>query len=85
MTSDENMNAMGMILQIISEANEIADKMENLMNANPASHYGFPAENVARIINALRLNAKLASNLFEENQEIRDMIQEAIKKAETPE
>lgn len=78
--ADPNLAAMGVILSIIGEANDIANKLENLMNENPAEAYGFPTENILKIVSALRLNATLSSNLFEENQRINDLVQDLMKK-----
>lgn len=81
---DPQITALNTILAVIAEANDIANKLENLMNENPAEAYGFPTENVLKIVSALRLNAQLASNLFEQNRDIMDQIRDYAKKHNIP-
>lgn len=77
---DSELTAMALIHTIISDANEIANKIEALMIETPAEAYGFPTENVHKIVGALRMNASLSSNLVEQLQKNQDMVQEIMKK-----
>jgi hypothetical protein len=83
---DSDLTALALVHSIISDGNEIANKIEALMTETPAEAYGFPKENVYKIIAALRMNASLSKNLLEQHQKNQEMIQEIVKKfnPETP-
>lgn len=79
MSDDPNLEAMGRILTIISSANDLAAALEKLMNEHPSEAYSIPTENLLGIVSILKLNAQLATNLFEENQNINDQLQTLLK------
>ena len=80
MTLDSNLELMGQILDIISDAKLYGSQIEKLMNDYPSEDYSIPTENLIRIAASLQLTAKLASVLFEENQTIKDQVADLMRK-----
>lgn len=80
MTNDKKFELMGQILDIISNANDLAALLEKKMNNDPQEEYTLDAVEITVIISQLRLTGTLAKNLFEENQTIADNFVTLLKK-----
>lgn len=61
----------------VANAKELADKLAVLLSADHPT-YHLSATSMQKIVTALRLNSQLVSLVFEQNQAIRDRVDQVL-------